>query len=86
MFETFIKRILHIKEMVWCFVLDGSPRSHASVVKEESILGCSCGKRGIARGHRLRITLLEIGVLGFQRVIQQPYSTNLTPLDFVYVS
>ena len=28
MFETFIKLILHIKEMVWCFVLDGSPRSH----------------------------------------------------------
>jgi len=29
MFEPFIKLILHIKEMVCCFVLDGSPRFHA---------------------------------------------------------
>ena len=33
--------ILYIKEMVCCFVLDGSPRSHASVVEEAFRVGCS---------------------------------------------
>jgi len=41
MFETFIKLCIHIKEMVCCFVLDGSPRFHACVVNEASRLGCS---------------------------------------------
>jgi len=52
MFETFIKLILHIKEMVRCFVLDGSPRSHACVVEEGSRLDCSYRKRSTAPGQR----------------------------------
>ena len=37
-----------------------------------------------APGHTSRKTLLEINASGFQRAIQQPYSTDLAPLDFVY--
>jgi len=51
MFETFIKLSLHIKKMVCCFVLDGSPRSHACVMEEASRLGCSYWTRNIAPGH-----------------------------------
>jgi len=36
--KLLIKRILHIKEMVCCFVLDSSPRSHACVVEKASSL------------------------------------------------
>jgi len=50
MFESCIKLILHIKEMVCCCVPDGSPRSHACVVEETSRLGCSCWTRSIAPG------------------------------------
>ena len=39
----------------------------------------------IAPCHTTRNTLLKIDVLGFQRDIRQPYSTDLAPLDFVYV-
>ena len=52
MFQTFTKLILHIKEMVCCFVLDGSRRSHACVMEEASRLGCSYWKHGIALGQR----------------------------------
>jgi len=38
MFKTFNKLILHIKEMVCCFVLDGLPRSHTCVVEKASRL------------------------------------------------
>ena len=34
--------------------------------------------------HTTRNTTLESDVLGFQRAINQPSSTDLTPLDFVY--
>jgi len=38
MFESFIKLILHIKEQVCCFVLDGSPRFHAYVLIQTWLL------------------------------------------------
>ena len=56
--------------------------THACVVEEASRLGCSYCKRRIAPGHTTRNTLLEIDVLGFQRAIHQPYSTDLATLDF----
>ena len=68
MFKAFNNLILHIKEMVCCFVLDGSPRSQ-----------CICCERkrpdlaapvenlvlhqDIALCHTIRITLLDIDVI-----------------------
>ena len=87
MFETFIKLILHIKEMMCYFVLDGSPRSDACVWKNSPDLADHIENVALHRDnatcHTTRNTLLEIDVLGFKRAIHQPYSTNLAPLDFV---
>ena len=38
-----------------------------------------------APNHTIRNTLLKLDVVGFQQAIHQPYSTDLAPLDFVYV-
>ena len=47
-----LKLILPIKEMVCCFVLDGSAWSHTCVVEEASRVGCSYWKRSSAPGQR----------------------------------
>ena len=84
---TFIKLIIHIKEMVCCFVLDGLP--HALRKKRPDFVAHIENvvlHQDNAPCHTTRNTLLVIDVSGFQRAIQQPYSKNLAPLVFIYFS
>ena len=77
------KLILHIKEMVCCFDLDAcvvEKRPYFVAHNEYVVL-----PQDNAPCHDTRNTLLENDVLGFQRAIHQPYSTDLAPLDVVYV-
>ena len=70
MLETFIKLVLHIQELVSCFVLDGSPRLMPALWKKRLDLAAHIANVGLYQGntpyHTTRNTLLEIDVLGFK--------------------
>ena len=70
MLETFIKLVLHIQELVCCFVLSGSPRLMHAMWKKRLDWAAHIAKvelhQDMAPYHTTRNTLLEIDVLGFK--------------------